>query len=106
MPIPQVIIEEWKPRRQNTLLGFALVRLPSGMKLHDVSVHMMGAKAWASPSSKPQINRNGTVIRGDDGKVKYLPIVSFETKTISDKFSVAVVEALRIAYPDALAAPQ
>lgn len=106
MPIPQVVIEEWKPRQQNTLLGFATVRLPSGMRLHDVSVHMKSGKAWASPASKPQIDRNGAAIRGDDGKVKYLPIVSFETKTIGDRFSVAVIEALRLAHPDALGALQ
>src|SRR4051812_23935601 len=106
MPNPPIVIEEWKPRRQNTLVGFAVVRLPSGMKLHDVSVHIMGTKAWASPASKPQIDRNGAAIRGDDGKIKYLPVVSFETKAISDKFSIGVIEALRLAHPDALAAPQ
>jgi len=62
MPIPQVIIEEWKPRQQSTLLGFVTVLLPSGMRLHDVSVHMKSGKAWASPASKPQIDRNGLVV--------------------------------------------
>jgi hypothetical protein len=106
MPIPPIAIEEWKPRRQNTLIGFALVRLPSGMRLHDVSVHMMGDRAWALPAAKPQINRHGTAIRDGDGKIKYIPIVSFETKALGDKFSAAVIEALRLAHPDALVPPQ
>ena len=35
-----VIVEDWKPVGKNTLLGFCRVRLPSGMILHDVAVHI------------------------------------------------------------------
>lgn len=102
MPSLPVTIEEWKPRRQNTLVGFAVVRLPSGMRLHDVTVYMAGANAWALPAGKPQIDRHGTAICGGDGKIKYIPVVSFETKALSEKFSNAVIEALRLSHPDAL----
>jgi hypothetical protein len=42
-------------RRANTLHGFARVTLPSMMVLHDIMVHVVGATAWASPSSKAML---------------------------------------------------
>ena len=36
---PPVTIADWKPLQRNTLRGFLTARLPSGMNLHDVSVH-------------------------------------------------------------------
>ena len=96
------IVEDWKPRQQNTLRGFVRVRLPSGMVLHDVAVHEKNGKYWASPAGKPQLDRNDTAIR-ENGKIKYAAIVSFETKAVGDRFSQQVVEALRRGFPEALA---
>ena len=57
-----VIIEEFRPLLKNTLIGFARVKMPSGLVFHDVSIHRHGDSAWASPSAKPQIGRDGTHI--------------------------------------------
>jgi hypothetical protein len=99
------VVEEWKPVGKNTLLGFCRVRLPSGMVLHDVAVHMKNGRRWASPSSKPRLGRDGLQLRDPDGKSLWTPIVSFETKAIGDRFSAQVIEALRREFPNALPDP-
>jgi hypothetical protein len=97
------VIEEFVAVARNTLRGFARVRLPSGMVLHDVAVHQKGARAWASPAAKPMIGRDGAVMRDADGKVQYAPVVSFASRERRDRFSSQVVEALHASPPEALA---
>jgi hypothetical protein len=99
----QAIVEEFRPMRRNTLLGFARIRMPSGTIFHDVNVHCSNGQYWASPASKPQIGRDGTQLRGTNGKPLYVPVVTFATKELRDRFSAAVVEAVRAAHPEALA---
>ena len=96
-----IVIEEFKPLERNSLRGFARVRLPSGVIMHDVGIFQDSGKAWASPPSKPQIGRDGTHIK-KDGKPAYSPIISFVSKEVRDKFSAAVLDALRASHPDAL----
>jgi hypothetical protein len=31
----EIVIEEWRPRRSNTLRGYVTVELPSGLILHE-----------------------------------------------------------------------
>ena len=96
------IVEDCKPLARNSLRGFARVRLPSGMILRDVAIHAKNASAWAAPASKPMIDRNGMVMKDQGGKIKYAPIIEFTSKVLRDKFSKAVIDALRAAHPEAL----
>lgn len=75
--------------------------MPSGVIYHYVSIHKQGDTAWASPSAKPQIGRDGSHIRRD-GKPQYAPVVSFVSKQVRDKFSDAILDALRSSHPEAL----
>jgi hypothetical protein len=95
-------IEEFKPLSKNSLRGFAHVRMPSGVIFHDVSIHNSSGAWWASPASKPQINRDGMCLRGRDGKILYVPIVSFASRELREKFSNSIIEAMRTAHPEAL----
>ncbi len=97
-----ITIEEFTPITRNTLRGFCKVSLPSGMILSDVSVHVSGETAWASPASKPVLDRNGVATRDTAGKIRYVPVVSFARRDLRDRFSNAVIEALRASHPEAL----
>jgi hypothetical protein len=97
-----VRILDWRLRRKNSLIGFAKVELPSGMVIADVTVLTSEGGPWASPPSKPMIGRDGSVMKDANGKIKYQPIIEFTSKNVRDKFSHAVVEALRAAHPEAL----
>ncbi len=73
------------------------------MVLHRCGIFAKDGKAWASPPSKQVIGRDGTVQKTADGKSRYEPTVSFVDRTTSERWSAAVIEALRIAEPEALA---
>lgn len=97
-----ITVSGWKPFDRNTMRGFCTVHLPSGMTLHDVAIHLSNGSWWASPASKPQLTRDGQAVKDDAGKIKYVPVVSFESKAVRDRFSASVIEALRAAHPEAL----
>lgn len=91
---PRLKILEWKPLTRNSLRGFAKVRLPSGLILRDVTVHVSNGKAWAATPSKPILDQEGRHKTGDDGKKQYAFIVEWETRALSDGFSEAVTAVL------------
>lgn len=93
-------IEEFKEIRKGSLLGFARVRLPSGMIFHDVGIYQKEDRVWASPSSKPKFTRDGQQLRDRQGKALYAPVVSFVDRATQDRFSSGVIEALREAHPE------
>ena len=95
-------IREWRPLRKGSLVGFAKVELPSGMILNDVTILSGDRGAWASPPSKPMIDRDGIAMKDANGKLKYSPVVEFASKEVRERFSNAVVEALRVMHPEAL----
>jgi hypothetical protein len=102
MNVPPVTISDWKPLLRNTLRGFLTAHLPSGMNLHDVSVHCRDGIWWASPASKPLRGADGTAMRDAQGKIRYQAIVSFE-KTARQRFNSAIIDALRLAHPEVFA---
>ena len=97
-----LVIEEFTSVARNSLRGFAWVRLPSGLILHDTAIHERDGKAWASPASKPMLSRDGTVVRDAAGKTQYVPIITFASREIRDRFSAAVINAMRAAHPEVL----
>lgn len=101
MSAPSITISDWKPLIRNTLRGFLIAHLPSGMTLHEVSVHTRDGTWWVMPASKPMLSKDGTAMRDGDGKLRYSPIVSFESRHARDRFSAAVLAALRAAHPEA-----
>jgi hypothetical protein len=103
MSIPPFVIEDFVKIERNTLRGFAKVRTPSGIIFHDVAIHRQADTAWASPASKPLLNRDGQHLKDASGKAQWTPIVSFSSRDLRDKFSAAVLDALRISHPDVLA---
>jgi hypothetical protein len=95
-------IEEWREMRRGSLVGFATVGHPSGMVLHDCGIFTGPQGARAAPPSKPTIGRDGLVAKDAAGKARYVPTVSFVDKTARDRWSAAVIAALRVAHPTAL----
>lgn len=96
------VIENFVKVERNTLRGFAKVRTPSGIIFHDVAIHHQADAAWAAPASKPLLNCDGQHMKDASGKAQWAPIVSFISKELRDKFSAAVIDALRISHPDVL----
>ena len=98
-----VKILDWRPLTKGALRGFAKIEMPSGMIISDVTVLTGANGPGASPPSKPQIGRDGTVMKDQTGKIKYTPIIEFTSKEVRDRWSAQVIEALRAQHPGALA---
>ncbi len=98
------VATNWKPLRKGALIGFVDVSMPSGIAFREVSILETNGRFWASPPSKPMLDRDGRAMTGDDGKRRYSPIVEFASKEIRSRWSDGVIAALRAAEPEALAA--
>ncbi len=97
-----VVVEDWRPLIKNSLRGFVRVRLPSGIVVHDVAVHVREDRKWVSPPGRPAIGRDGTQMRDSSCKPLFNPTITFADKTTADKFSVSILTALQAAHPEAL----
>jgi hypothetical protein len=95
-------VEDFKPINAGAMRGFVDVHLPSGMVLHRCSIFAKDDKAWASPPSKQVIGRDGVVQKTAEGKTRYEPTVSFADRATQERWSAAVIEALKLADPGAL----
>jgi hypothetical protein len=93
----------WRPHRQNTLRGFASVRLQNGLAIHDVVVHTSHNRSWASLPSKPMLDKSGAALRDSEtGKLRYAPILEWPDRATANRFSDAVVELVEREHPGAV----
>jgi DNA-binding cell septation regulator SpoVG len=99
-PSPKIL--DWRPMQRNTLRGFAKVEFGSGLIISDVTILKGDRGPWASPPSKPMVGRDGTVMKDQDGKVRYTPIIEFSSREIRDKWSDSIIEAMRATHPEVL----
>jgi hypothetical protein len=97
-----MVVTEFVSRTSGSLIGFAKVSQPSGMVIADVAIHTVNGKSWAQPPAKPMLNREGQHMADKAGKRVWVPIISFETRDLRDKWSGAVIAALRASHPEAL----
>lgn len=95
-----VQILEWRALRKNSLLGFASIQL-GALKIKDVTVNTSHGKLWAGLPSKPMIDRDGAAMRNEQGKVRYVPILEWDSKETGNRFSESVVAALEETHPGA-----
>jgi hypothetical protein len=95
-------VENFKAIPAGAMRGVCDVTLPSGLVLHRCSIFARDGRAWASPPSKQVIGRDGTVQKTAEGKVRYEPTVSFVDRQTQERWSNAVIAALRIVNPEAL----
>jgi hypothetical protein len=97
-----VIVESFKPLRSNTLFGFADIIVPElHLRIREATVHESNGKRWIGLPAKPQITREGTVRRGDRGKVAYSPMIEFTDRATREAFSARAIAALLARFPAA-----
>jgi hypothetical protein len=56
---PRMRLVTWKPLIKDSLHGFATVELPIGLNLIDCAVFVGTNGAWARPTAKPQLDKDG-----------------------------------------------
>jgi hypothetical protein len=97
-----IVVDAFKPVAAGVMRGFVDVTLPSGMKLHRCTVFAKDGRAWVGAPSKQIINRDGTVARDAAGKTRYEPTVSVVDRATQERWSDAVIAALKVSHPEAL----
>ena len=70
--------------------------------MHDVAIHQRDGTAWASPASKPMLNRDGHQMKDQNGKLLWSPIISFTSREVRDRLNTAILDALQQSHPEAL----
>lgn len=79
-------ISNWKTLERNTLRGFFTVAMPSGLILHNCSLHIKNTSRWVGLPSQKYTDKNGTI--------GYTAMVEFTSREAADKFRDLVMEAL------------
>ena len=99
---PRMKLLEWRSMTRNTLRGFAVLKMPSGMIVRDVAVHQKSGKSWAALPARPQIGQDDKVVRNHAGKAQYSALLGWCNRDLADRFSAAVVQLIRAEHPSDL----
>jgi hypothetical protein len=84
----------FRPFERATLRGFATIVLDNGIAILDVALHERNGKRWCSPPSRPMIDKERRLVIGDDGKIKYAPMIEFVDANTRFRWSDAAVAAI------------
>jgi hypothetical protein len=89
-----IVATGWVARQSKTLLGFFTLRLPSGIVLHDCSLHESGDRRWVGLPNKPQIDQDGQHRVDERGKRLYSPCVEIPDRATRDRFQALALAAV------------
>ena len=86
---------------KGSLRGFASIELANGLRINECPIFLSSGKTWAALPSKPIIDREGRhhVV---NGVRQYSAILEWRDCDLSDRFSAAIVELVKVKHPDAL----
>jgi hypothetical protein len=85
---------DWHVVEKGTLAGFFTLKLPSGLQLHGCSLHRKGDSRWVALPGAAQLDADGHVRIGPDGKRLYTPAVSIPSKEVRENFQRQALAAV------------
>jgi hypothetical protein len=92
----------WRQLCMGSLRGFATIKvLEMRISFREVALHERGRRSWAQLPSRPW-QRDGQLVAGDDGKIRYQALFDFDDDRVRRAFSDACVRAVLDRYPSAL----
>jgi hypothetical protein len=89
-----VALLDWRPMIRGALRGSATVQLGRSLKITDVPVLCSNGKFWVLMPGKPLI-ADGKVFLDDRGRQRYVQVLGWTDKTTAERFSAAVIAAVR-----------
>ena len=78
-------ISDWKARQNGTLCAFFTIILPSGLIIHDCSLHQKADRRWIGLPSREYTSQ---------GQRKFSPIVAFTNRDAEDRFRFQALAAI------------
>jgi hypothetical protein len=97
-----VEVENFRAHRSGSLYGFIDVSIAElRMRFRDCTVHASanGDRKWIGLPSKPQVARDGTVRRDEQGRILYSPVIEIVRRRFREAFSDRVIAALLERFP-------
>ena len=92
----------WMPIGKNSLIGKCDLHIAElRLTVRGVLILESHGQRWASLPSVPMLDKAGVALRGDDGRIKYSNVFTFDSKEIRDAFSRAAIEAVLAYCPSA-----
>jgi hypothetical protein len=90
------IATDWRAVEKNTLAGVFDLKLPSGLILHERSLHEQNGKRWCGLPGRPQLDADGRhrVDPHHTGKRLYSPSVSIAGKEAREAFQRQAIAAV------------
>lgn len=82
----ELLVTDWKAYEKNTLRGFLSLTLPSGLVIHNCTLHQKDGARWIGLPAR-QYSK-------DDGSTSYTPLIEFAAKEVRLRFQVAALEAV------------
>jgi hypothetical protein len=92
---------DFKPLRKGTLRGFAKIRLPNSLLVDDIVLGESAGELWALFPGMPMLDRDGNTLRNERGKVRYRPVMKWESHATQREFSKRVADLVRAQHPEA-----
>jgi hypothetical protein len=84
----------WRPHSSGSLQGFFNLRLASGLRINDMTLHQKGASRWCGLPAKPLLDSDGRHKVGDNGKKAYVKILDFVDRDVRDQFTAEALAAV------------
>jgi hypothetical protein len=81
-----IFVSNWKAHEKNTLQGILSLNLPSGIVIHNCTLHKKGTARWIGLPARDY--------SAADGKVSWSPMVEFASKESRYAFQDAALEAI------------
>ena len=82
----EFLVTSWKAVEKNTLRGFVSFTLPSGLVVHNCSLHEKNGIRWIGLPSRRYAK--------DDGTVSYAPVVEFAHSEARERFRTTALSAV------------
>jgi hypothetical protein len=82
----QFQVLEFKKFERNTLVGFLSLELPSGMVIHNCTLHKKEGSRWVGLPARP--------FDKTDGGKGWSPLIEFSSKTARDRFQTEALAAV------------
>jgi hypothetical protein len=102
-PARQLRLLGFQPKIKGALRGFCTVELlPLGLRIIDCPVLVSRGRAWCALPAKLQVDNTGRQKTDGAGKPLYAAVLQWRNRELGDRFSEAVISAIRRAHPAAL----
>ncbi len=94
--------KSYTPIGKNSLVGKCDLHISElRLTVRGVLILESHGQRWASLPSPAMLDKNGVALRGDDGRIKYANIFTFDTRDVRDAFSRAAIDAVLAFAPNA-----